>query len=176
MLLLHPDLVVKHSPLSGRGLFTKKKLPKGTIVWRWNEENERIYTKGQFDGFSKRYRDIVRKYGNEYDYERINYSIDASKYWNHSCDPNTAPLTTKILYMDIAIKDIESGEELTFDYSLVLSPRWPLSFRCNCGTKNCRSVIPKFALNSKMLNNLSLLAKEAEKNSVRLNQPLLAIS
>jgi hypothetical protein len=174
--LLHPDLVIRNSPLSGRGLFAIRKILKGTIIWRWDKDNERIYTKSQLAKFSKRYQDIVRKYGNEYNNQRINYSIDASKYWNHSCDPNTAPLTSEILYMDIAIKDIEIGEEMTFDYSLVMSGKWPQSFRCNCDTRNCRGIIPKFTLTPKMLNNLSILAREAARDSAKVYQPLLKTS
>ncbi len=58
-------------------------------------------------------------------------------YLNHSCDGNCG-------FNDdgdfIAIKPIEKGEELSYDYALAESnPRF--SMGCTCGSKNCRRVI-----------------------------------
>jgi SET domain-containing protein len=171
--LLHPALIVRRSPLSGKGLFATEKIRKGTIIWIWKDENEKVYSRNQFEGFSKRYQSTLLKYGTEYNgSDLINYSLDNSKYWNHSCNPNTAP-TCSAMVMDIALRDIRTGEEITFDYSLVQSPSWPLSFKCNCGAKNCRGTIPTSPLNSDMLDNLFFLAKEAKKNFRKVYQPLL---
>lgn len=171
--MLHPDVVVDKSPFGGKGLFAQKKIPLGTIVWKWDENNERIYSNSQIQEFSKKYRHMILKYGNEYPGGKINYSTDKSKYWNHSCDPNTAPLTSVLFYMDIAIRDIYPGEEITFDYSLVWSSKWPKSFKCNCGTNKCRGIIPGFYSKLKIAANLQLRAKTAEKNMLNVKQPLL---
>ena len=63
---------------------------------------------------------------------------------NHSCDPNCGFRTTRDLY---AIRAIEAGEELTFDYSLTVKGIvwWTMSCRCNCGASNCRGVIGSIA-------------------------------
>ena len=58
-------------------------------------------------------------------------------YVNHSCDGNCG-------FNDdgefIAIKRIESGEELTFDYGLVESnPKFEMT--CRCGSTKCRKKI-----------------------------------
>ena len=39
----------------------------------------------------------------------------------------------------VAIKDIESGDELTFDYAMCTSDAYYLI--CECGSKNCRKVV-----------------------------------
>ena len=64
--MLHPDVVVDKSPFGGKGLFAQKKIPLGTIVWKWDENNERIYSNSQIQEFSKKYRHMILKYGNEY--------------------------------------------------------------------------------------------------------------
>ncbi len=170
--MLHPDIVVKSSSLGSKGLFTKKKIPMGTIIWRWEKEKERIYTTDQFSKFSKRYRNMILKFGHEFDGKSINYSIDNSKYWNHSCEPNTASLKS-FFYMDIAIRDIDYAEELTFDYCTIMSPKWPTVFKCCCGSVKCRGIIPTI-YKPEMINKLFLLAKNAKKHSKEVNQPLLS--
>jgi len=61
---------------------------------------------------------------------------------NHSCDPNCGIAHDKF----IAIKDIKSGEECTFDYSTTIDD-WSLwQITCLCGSKNCRGKIWDFIL------------------------------
>jgi uncharacterized protein len=66
---------------------------------------------------------------------------------NHSCDPNTVIVGESNL---IALRPIEKGEELTFDYSLT---EWTWerfgkysdwSIKCDCGSQNCRGYITQF--------------------------------
>ena len=56
---------------------------------------------------------------------------------NHTCDPNceTDQINNRIWI--IALRDIEAGEELTYDYNLFdgdVEEKAP----CYCGLKNCR--------------------------------------
>lgn len=63
---------------------------------------------------------------------------------NHSCDPNT-----QVLVRDVdgghatlsAIKVIEPGEEITFDYASTLEKGDPWTMKCRCGSPLCRGVI-----------------------------------
>ncbi len=56
--------------------------------------------------------------------------------FNHSCNPNCGfEGSTKL----IAIKDIEEGEELTFDYAFCET--LIREFKCNCGSLKCRKII-----------------------------------
>jgi SET domain-containing protein len=171
--MLHPGIVVKRSNLGGKGMFSERKLPMGTIIWTSKENPDRIYTKDQVQGFSARYRQTIWKFGNEYDGGRISYCPDKSKYWNHSCDPNTAPTTILSVNMDIAIRDIYPDEDITFDYCLVISSTWPRSFDCKCGTAKCRGVIPGVFSKVDILANLRTAAEAAEKCIHNVDQPLL---
>jgi SET domain-containing protein len=59
---------------------------------------------------------------------------DASDYVNHSCDPN-AGLAGQITLM--AMRDIEPGEEITFDYAMADGDGYD-QFPCACGSASCR--------------------------------------
>ncbi|HEV3144359.1 MAG TPA: SET domain-containing protein [Gemmataceae bacterium] len=57
---------------------------------------------------------------------------------NHSCEPNTGFTTGEtILY---ALRNIEAGEEVCWDYSTSISEAgWSLD--CCCGSPSCREVV-----------------------------------
>jgi len=58
---------------------------------------------------------------------------------NHSCDPNSAVKGDNKL---IAIRDIEKGEEITYDYSATVGTNitsWTM--KCKCGSVNCRGTL-----------------------------------
>ena len=62
--------------------------------------------------------------------------LEETGVFNHSCEPNIGysdPITL------VAIKDINSGEELVFDYAFGESVFG--AFECKCGSKNCRKTI-----------------------------------
>ncbi len=64
-----------------------------------------------------------------------------SDYVNHCCEPNTG---IKGQISLVALRNIEVGEEITFDYGTVIyqnegAPYYEL--KCECGAKNCRKKI-----------------------------------
>jgi len=60
---------------------------------------------------------------------------------NHSCDPNAAVFDNVRL---IALRDIDAGEEIRFDYSTTISDGWTMP--CLCGSIHCRGVVAAFQL------------------------------
>ncbi len=58
-------------------------------------------------------------------------------YFNHSCEPN-AGLSGAISL--VAMRDIEPGEEVCFDYAMSDSTDYD-EFECACGSANCRGWI-----------------------------------
>ena len=169
--MLHPDLAIRKSPLSGKGLFAKKTIPKGTIVWKLEGEPARIYTENQYKKFAKRYKKILNKYAYKDNYGKIIYLLCNSKFWNHSCDPNATPINNK-LDMDIAIKDIKPTQEITYDYAFLLLDSQKIQ-KCKCKSKNCRVLIKREPQNSRIINRLSKLAREASRQLNKVKQPLL---
>lgn len=57
-------------------------------------------------------------------------------YFNHSCRPNLGMQGNIVI---VAARDIEAGEELCIDYAMIFS--YEMSFKCQCGDKNCRKVV-----------------------------------
>jgi hypothetical protein len=53
---------------------------------------------------------------------------------NHSCDPNCGILGSVLV---VAMRDIEPGEELTFDYAMCDGTDYD-EFECHCGAPICR--------------------------------------
>jgi len=56
---------------------------------------------------------------------------------NHSCEPNCGLDGSQML---VAMRDIEPGEELTFDYAMCDASDYD-EFACLCGTRSCRGVV-----------------------------------
>lgn len=64
-------------------------------------------------------------------------------YINHSCDPNTYVKTIDGQRNVVAMKDIQKGDEVTYDYAI--NGYYDSSDICHCGSKNCRGTIsPNF--------------------------------
>src|SRR5258708_12005216 len=62
------------------------------------------------------------------------WPTEPAEYFNHSCDPNTGLSGQSAL---VAMRDIEAGEEVCFDYAM--SESHPLfEFECHCGTERSR--------------------------------------
>ncbi len=56
---------------------------------------------------------------------------------NHSCEPSCGLVGANVL---VAMRDIEVGEELTFDYATCDSSDYD-EFECLCGEPTCRGVV-----------------------------------
>jgi len=168
--VLHPDVVLKKGGIFGKGLFAKKKIPMGTIVYKVKDD-VRIYSINQYNKFSKRYKAILTKFGYQED-DKIIHHVDNTRQANHSCDPNVYVMPDDRGYMDIALRDIESGEEITWDYGVILV-KWHKPIKCKCGTAKCRDTIYRLPPNSSVENNLISLGRKAKKNVLKVKQPLL---
>lgn len=64
---------------------------------------------------------------------------------NHSCEPNAGLRFTKTGILLVAIKDIDVGEEITWDYSTTMFEN-PWKMKCDCRTNSCRKIIGDFML------------------------------
>lgn len=77
--------------------------------------------------------------------------MDVSKsnhlFVNHNCNPNAGIREVSQMF---ALKDINAGEEVTFDYSTTVGEDdvdddgIPWSMECNCGAVDCRGVIGNY--------------------------------
>jgi SET domain-containing protein len=127
-------LIVRSSAIHAAGVFTLERIPQGTPVVEYtgtrmkhddadNLYNERPYTYlfGVGDGTY-----VVDGYG-------------MAMYLNHSCAPNCETEEDEDEHVWIrAIRDIEAGEELVYDYYLYDGEG---EAPCTCGAKQCRGTM-----------------------------------
>ena len=73
------------------------------------------------------------------------YGGNSSRWINHSCKPNCEPDEVDGRIFIKALRDIQAGEELNYDYGLVieapLTPALKLEYPCWCGAKKCRGTL-----------------------------------
>jgi uncharacterized protein len=62
---------------------------------------------------------------------------ETADFINHSCDPNLG-LRGQITL--VALRDIEVGEEVCFDYAMTDCTPYD-EFECHCGSRNCRGTV-----------------------------------
>lgn len=126
------DVIVVAPGLLGTSIFAACRLSPG----------ERILT---FTGRVITFEEAVSKgelesYALQVDREAYLDTQAPGCYVNHSCDPNAGIVDSVNL---VAIRQIEEGEEIRFDYSTTMDEdHWTM--QCLCGTPNCRGTIIDF--------------------------------
>ncbi len=77
----------------------------------------------------------------------IDPSLDGNeaRYINHSCDPNCEARQEEDRIFIYALRDLRPGEEIYYDYGLVLGRRFTRAdvflHRCRCGSSRCRGTM-----------------------------------
>jgi hypothetical protein len=132
---MNPKLEVRESSLGGRGVFTCEKITVGELL-------------AVFGGCVMPASDEIGDWSIQVDENLVighppgtDAADDPSNYFNHSCNPNAG---IKGQIMLAAMRTIDGGEEITFDYAMVLSPSvgcLPYRIDCNCGSSDCRGLV-----------------------------------
>jgi hypothetical protein len=117
----------------GKGVFAARRTEAGELAWDYAGEERWI------SDIPKR----LWRYCFQVDYDRYVVPENGSAGWfmNHSCEPNCVIMgRTRV----VALRRIEAGEEVTFDYSTNVG--WAgFAMRCKCGSKACRKVVRSYA-------------------------------
>lgn len=125
-------VIVKHSKVSGKGLFAKTDIKKNEFI---------IMAEGAIIKYPPNFG-----FSNGFGKDWLGVGINA---WliphrknlfhliNHSCNPNSG-IIDKVKVC--AMRNIKKGEEITIDYSITeADPNWKMT--CHCKEKNCRKII-----------------------------------
>lgn len=99
----------------GIGVFAKHDIKKGTVVWEWNDLFDKEMTVEEFNRFSDETKEFLRHYTYSPDDRILCYNFDNTRFVNHSETPNLFEIS---LGVEIAVRDIKAGEELTEDYRI----------------------------------------------------------
>ena len=102
------------SEIHGIGLFAAEFIPKGTMTWKFLEGFDLRLPKSILAELSTPAKEQFLKYS-YLDSGSMLYELcsDDARFFNHSDTPNTGSISDII---DVALRDIQPGEELTCDY------------------------------------------------------------
>jgi len=123
--------VFKPSSIHGTGGFARKAIPRGTRVIEYiGEKIDKKESLRQCEGNNEYIFAL-----NEREDLNGNVSWNPARFINHSCSPNCdAELIDGHIWI-IANRDVDPGEELTFNYGFDLEDY--RQYPCHCGSSNC---------------------------------------
>jgi len=111
--MIHPHTELRFiSNEIGHGVFATKLIPAGTITWVL-DKLDRVFTSTEFQALDPVYQNILDYYTFKNNKGQYVLCWDNGRYVNHSFNSNC--LTTAYDF-EIAIRDIQPGEQLTDDY------------------------------------------------------------
>ncbi|HSM62598.1 MAG TPA: SET domain-containing protein [Gillisia sp.] len=111
--MIHPDTEVRFiSDEIGYGIVATKLILEGTITWV-QDELDQVYTPEQVAEMSAFTQEMIDKFTFRNNQGNFVLCWDTAKYVNHSFNSNC--ISTAYDF-EIAIRDIQPGEELTDDY------------------------------------------------------------
>jgi hypothetical protein len=158
-----PLYVVRRSRIHGNGVYAARRIRKGTRIVEYlgdrithEQADARYAAKGQDDGHTFLFVASDR------------VVIDAgvggndARFINHSCDPNCETVIENERVFIEAIRTIQPGEELGYEYGLTWEttddPDELANYACRCGAAQCRGT---------MLDAVPLDRKRARKKARR---------
>jgi SET domain-containing protein len=141
-----PLFEVRNSPVHGLGAFALRRIPKGTRIVEYlgervshQEADRRYESKDVNDAHTFLFIVDSRTV--------IDAGVDGNeaRFLNHSCNPNCESVIEKRRVFIEAIRDIEPGEEMTYDYQIQREDDDPPGieevFACHCGFPQCRGTM-----------------------------------
>ena len=137
---------VRRSGVHGKGVFALQDIAEGETIIEyvgevitWEEAQDR-HPHDPSDPNHTFYFHIDEKHVID-----AKYGGNSSRWINHSCKPNCEPDEVDGRIFIKALRDIKAGEELNYDYGLVidapLTPELKLEYPCWCGAKKCRGTL-----------------------------------
>ncbi|HYE32868.1 MAG TPA: SET domain-containing protein-lysine N-methyltransferase [Methylomirabilota bacterium] len=122
---------VRQSDIHGTGVFADQVIQPGTRVLEYI--GERV-PKEEADRRCKEGNTFIFTINDEFDLDG-DIEANVAKYINHSCEPNCYSELDEEQIFIIALRRIEVGEELTFNYGYDLKDY--KDHPCKCGSKRC---------------------------------------
>jgi len=141
-----PLYAVRNSRIHGRGVFAARKIPAGTQIIEYG--GERITWKEANRRENMKPADCYHTFFFSLESGRV---IDGgsdgtdARWINHSCEPNCEAREEDGRVYIYALRDIKRGEELNYDYGLIMeqrhTPALKRAYACLCGSPNCRGTL-----------------------------------
>jgi hypothetical protein len=111
--MMHPHTELRYiNDLIGFGIFATKFIPKGTLTWALDDLDQ-ILEPSVVDALDNDRKALVLKYSYRNQYGKYILCWDNGRFVNHSFHANCIGTAYEV---EIAIRDIYPGEQLTDDY------------------------------------------------------------
>jgi len=137
---------VWRSPIHGRGVFATRPIPKGTRIIEY--AGRRISNAVADELYGDREDAPGHTFLFELDHDVVidaGQGGNAARWINHSCDPNCEAVEEEGRIFIDAIRTIVPGEELGYDYGIVVEAAPSASelrrWACFCGAPGCRRTL-----------------------------------
>ncbi|HWU75758.1 MAG TPA: SET domain-containing protein-lysine N-methyltransferase [Rhodanobacter sp.] len=148
-------IVARRSPIHGNGVFAVSAIARGERVIEYkgkllsHDEADELYAEGAETGHT-----FLFTLNDDYIID-ANQGGNSARWINHSCEPNCRavveesasgnPRRDKVVIE--AARNIKPGEELTYDYGIVLeiphTARLKKLWKCLCGSPRCSGTLLK---------------------------------
>jgi SET domain-containing protein len=132
---------VRQSGVHGRGVYATQFIAEGTRIIKYTGQHVSWEAAPDDDNDPHTFN-----FGLE-NGEVINAEIGGNdaRWINHSCDPNCEAIEEDDRIFIYAMRDIEPGEELFYDYAMEIdepiTEKSKKKFTCHCGSSNCRGTM-----------------------------------
>jgi len=133
------------SEIHGNGVFATEAIRKGERIVRYkgklrtHEEVDQAYGDDDEDGHT-----FLFTLNDDYVID-ANVDGNIARWINHSCEPNCEANEIEGRVFIHALRDLEPGEELFYDYQLVVDERYTAKLKrqylCLCGAPTCRGTM-----------------------------------
>lgn len=140
----------RQSPIHGNGVFAIEPIAKGERILEYKGKrrtHDEVDTDTDGSGDVESGHTFLFTLDDDYVID-ANYKGNDARWINHSCDPNCEavldenekkPKKSRVFIE--AMRAIEPGEELTYDYGITLDERHTKRLKkiwaCHCGAKKC---------------------------------------
>lgn len=141
-----PSYIVKESPIHGRGVFARRRIPAGSRIIEYTGE---IISS---DESTRRAEASGGPIGHTFFFSLADGNLidggsggNDARFINHACEPNCEAYEEDGRVYIHALRDIEQDEELNYNYALVYearhTPAVKRAFACHCGAPSCSGVM-----------------------------------
>ena len=146
-------IVARRSEIHGNGVFANEQIEKGERIIRYRG---RLRTHDEVDaeygGEEENGHTFLFTLNDEYVIDG-NFDSGVARWINHSCSPNCEAVVEEDdrgrkdrdkVFIE-ALRRIKPGEELTYNYGIVLEERYTPKLKklwaCRCGSKKCTGTL-----------------------------------
>lgn len=164
--MIHPYTELRLiSDAIGYGVFATQFIPEGTLVYV-RDPLEISISQEEYNAHKPEIKALIEKYSYIDEMGNRILSWDFGKYVNHCCNFNT--ISTGYGF-EIAIRDIETGEEITDEYGIFNLEE---EMYVSCKHRNCRGIVKPDDFDRYYMEWDKIICKSLQK-VFKVEQPLM---